>query len=350
MPGRPPIRPGHPYLAGSPLLIAHRGGAGLAPENTLAAFRNAVDRWGADMLEMDVRATRDGVVAVIHDETVDRTCDGTGRVQDLTWEELRGMDAGYRFRDPEGRHSFRGRGVRVPRFEEVLEAFPNTRLNVETKDGTSAPGLVDLILRHGAQDRVLVAAEWEKHRASVRDYPGPWGASRRHITLFVLLLHTPFGFLYTPSCDALQVPETYRGLRLLTPRFIREAHRRNLPLHVWTVDDPADMNRLLDWGVDGIQTDRPDLLAPILVRRFRRPPPPGMTEVGRGDGNGARDCVSYGDYGGHRDGESEEQGERQEGAGKGTGGTGGTAGGTGATGGMEGTESREGTGRTGRTK
>jgi glycerophosphoryl diester phosphodiesterase len=273
---RPPARPGHPYFAGAPLLIAHRGGAGLAPENTLAAFQNAVHQWGADMLEMDVRSTRDGEVVVIHDETVDRTTDGSGRVEDFALAEIQSLDAGYGFRDPEGGHSFRGRGVTIPRFEDVLLALPGVRMNVEAKDGRSAPGLVEAILKHAAQDRVLVAAEWERNRRSVRGYPGPWGASRRDLIRFFAFTRLPLGRFHNPACDALQIPETHQGIRILSRHFLRVAHERNLPVHVWTVDDPQDMRRLLDMGVDGIQTDRPDLLAPILTEKAGRPPPPAM--------------------------------------------------------------------------
>lgn len=228
------------------------------------------------MLEMDVRSTRDGEVVVIHDERVDRTTSGAGRVEDLTMDQLLQLDAGYHFRNPEGNHSFRGKGVTIPRFEEVLEALPGVRMNVEAKDGRSAPGLVEIILRHNAQDRVLVAAEWERNRRAVKGYPGPWGASRLDLFRFVFLVRTPLGRFYTPSCDALQVPESYHGLRVVSRRFIREAHERNLPIHVWTVDDPQDMRRLLDMGVDGIQTDRPDLLAPILTEMVGRPLPPAL--------------------------------------------------------------------------
>jgi len=244
----------------------------------MAAFRSAVDSWGADMLEMDVRSTADGEVVVIHDETVDRTTDGSGPVASLSWGELQELDAGFRFRDPEGKPSFLGKGVRIPRFEEVLEALPTTRINVETKDGSSAPGLVEIILRHGAQDRVLVASEWEENREAVLGYPGPWGASRTHLTRFLRSVYSPFGHRYTPDCDALQVPEVHRGIRILTRRFIRQAHARNLPIHVWTVDDPADMRRLLEWGVDGIQTDRPDRLAPILSEVAGRPTAPCLVK------------------------------------------------------------------------
>jgi glycerophosphoryl diester phosphodiesterase len=242
----------------------------------MAAFRNAVHEWGADMLEMDVRSTRDGEVVVIHDETVDRTTDGSGRVQDLALAEIQSLDAGYGFRNPEGRHSFRGRGVTVPRFEDVLLALPGVRMNVEAKDGRSAPGLVDAILKHDAQDRVLVAAEWEKNRRAVRGYPGPWGASRRDLIRFFAFIRLPLGHLHDPACDALQIPETHQGIRILNRRFLQAAHERNLPVHVWTVDDPRDMRRLLDMGVDGIQTDRPDLLAPILSEKVGRPPPPAL--------------------------------------------------------------------------
>lgn len=272
----PRRRPGHPYLAGAPILAAHRGGARLAPENTLEAFRQAVDLWGADMLEMDVRLTADGEVVVIHDETVDRTTDGSGEVARLTWDGLRELDAGARFTDLDGRASFAGKGVGVPRFEAVLEAFPRTRLNVETKCREVARPLVDLIERHGAAHRVLVAAEYEKHRRDVRGYPGPWGASRRNLAPFWYLHRTPLGLLVTPRADAFQVPLTRKGRPFVTPRFVEEAHRRNIPVHVWVVDDPGEMRRLLAMGIDAIQTDRPDLLARVLHDETGRPLPPGL--------------------------------------------------------------------------
>jgi glycerophosphoryl diester phosphodiesterase len=226
------------------------------------------------MLEMDVRTSRDGIVMVFHDATVDRITDGAGRLEEKSFRELRELDAGFTFLDPDGNASFRGKGVRIPTFEEVLEAFPTQRLNVEAKDRESAVPLVEIIRRHGAEQRVLVTAEWEKNRRRVRGYPGPWGASRRNVTTFFLLMATPLAPFYTPGVDALQVPEAHKGIRILTPRFLREAHRRNIPVHVWTVDDPEDMRRLLSLGVDGIQTDRPDILAPIMTEKVGRPTAP----------------------------------------------------------------------------
>jgi len=267
-------RPGRTYLGGAPVLVAHRGGARLAPENTLPAFESAVRDWGADMLEMDVRLTRDGHVVVIHDATVDRTTDGSGPVSDFTLDELRQLDAGYRFTDLDGDCSFRGVGVRVPTMEEVLEACPGVWLNVEAKEARAAGPLADLIRRHGQEHRVLFAAEHERNRKAAVGYSGPWGASRRHCMLFWLLHWLPRGGPYTPAVDAIQVPEVWKGLRIVTRRFIDEAQRRNIPVHVWTVDDPEDMRRLLAMGVDAIQSDRPDVLAEVLTEVCGRPPPP----------------------------------------------------------------------------
>lgn len=294
MPFRPASRPGHPYLAGAPILCAHRGGAGLAPENTMAAFRQAVEQYGADMLELDVHLTADGRVAVIHDDTVDRTTDGSGPVRGMTLAELQSLDAGYRFVDVQGRHSWRGRGAVVPEFGELLEALPDTRLNVECKCDRVAGPLVELIRAHGATHRVLVAAADEPNRRAVRGYPGPWGASARQIRAFYILHRLPLGFLYTPGADALQIPESWEGRTVLTPRFLAEAHRRNIAVHIWTVDDPDDMRRLVEMGVDAVQTDRPDLLARVLHEVTGRPLPRalaagGPVAEGEGPSGGAAD-------------------------------------------------------------
>ncbi|MEX1258572.1 MAG: glycerophosphodiester phosphodiesterase [Gemmatimonadota bacterium] len=277
-----PPRPGHPYLAGKPLFFAHRGGAKLAPENTLEAFRSAVDRWGADILEMDVRLTRDGEIVVIHDEAVDRTTDGSGPVASFTLAELERLDAGARFLDLKGRASFRGCGVRVPRFEDVLDAFPRTRLNVDAKDPASLPPLLALLRRRRDQHRVLLAAVEEEGRADRHGYEGPTSATRRQLRLFYVFHRFPGGGPYIPPVDALQIPDWWKERRVTSLRLLREAHRRNIAVHVWTVDDPVVMRELLAWGVDGIQTDRPDLLARVLHQETGRPLPPGHLEEGGG--------------------------------------------------------------------
>jgi glycerophosphoryl diester phosphodiesterase len=152
-------------------------------------------------------------------------------------------------------------------------------MNVEAKEPRAAAPLVEIVRRHGAEARVLVAAEHERCRDAVRGYPGPWGASRTQVFWFWALHRLPGGGPYTPGADILQVPETWKGRTIVTEAFVRAAHARNLPVQVWTVDEPADMRRLLALGVDGIQTDRPDLLARVLVEVAGRPAPPGLAST-----------------------------------------------------------------------
>jgi glycerophosphoryl diester phosphodiesterase len=260
------------------MLVAHRGGSALAPENTMTAFRLATEAWWADMLEMDARITRDGHVVVIHDATVDRTTNGTGPVSDFTLREIQTLDAGYRFQDESGGYPFRGKGAVVPTLEEVLVTFQDVWINVECKEPTVAAPLAALVSRLGAEHRVLIAAEREPSRRQAAGYRGPWGASLEQGLLFWILHALPGGSPYTPRADILQVPETWKGLRVVTPRFVRAAHRLNLPVQVWTVDRLEDMRRLLEWGVDGIQTDRPDLLSGLLTELVGRPVPPGARD------------------------------------------------------------------------
>jgi len=265
----------HPVLAGAPLLIAHRGGSGLAPENTLAAFRQAVDDWGADMIELDVHATADGACVVIHDPTVDRTTDGSGRVDRMTLAELQELDAGYRF-TPDGgaTYPFRGQGVRIPTIDEVLEALPGVRLTVEVKTGAAQEPLFAALRRHGAEQRVIVAAEHESSRTLFARYPGPTSASFRQVLRFYILDRLHLTRFWRASVVAVQIPEKWQGRQILTPGLVRSFHRRGLAVHIWTVDEVDDMERLLDWGVDGIVTDRPDRLADLLAAREGRAPAP----------------------------------------------------------------------------
>ena len=275
----PRARPGHPYFAGAPLLIAHRGGSALAPENTLEAFRRALEWWRADLLEVDVHATADGEVVVIHDATVDRTTDGTGAVAELRLEELRRLDAGFRFSADGGRtFPFRWRGIRIPTLEELLLAFPGARVNVEIKDGRAQRRVGEIVHDLGATRRVLIAAGKRANRSLFGGYPGPTSASEEELKRFYLHHLARTTRLYRPPVDAFQMPERHGGLQVLSPRWVREAHAVNMAVHVWTVDEEDDMRRLLRWGVDGIVTDRPDRLARVLHEMFGRPLPPGSSE------------------------------------------------------------------------
>jgi glycerophosphoryl diester phosphodiesterase len=272
------LEPLHPVLCGGPLLIGHRGAAGLVPENTMASFQEAVDRWAVDMIELDVRASADGHCVVIHDPTVDRTTDGTGAVAELTLAELQALDAGSRFRDDGGDRSFQGRGLRIPTIEEVLETLPDTPLTVEVKIGTAQAPLFEALRRFDAADRVVVAGMDHRDRTLFGGYAGARSGSTRDVRRFYLLHRLFLGWAWRRSCEVFQVPERRGRIRLATRRFVRDAARHRLPVHVWTVNDPAAMARLLDLGVDGIITDWPDRAARVLAERTGRPLPPALRE------------------------------------------------------------------------
>jgi glycerophosphoryl diester phosphodiesterase len=267
-------RPRRPYLTHDrPLFFAHRGGAALAPENTLAAFEQGV-ALGADALELDIQTTREGEIVVIHDTTVDRTTNGSGPVSAYSLDELRWLDAGYRFTPDGGRtYPYRGQGIAVPRLREVFERFAGLRVNIDLKESSPARErrLWELIQECGAEDRVLVASG-DLHEPIVRFRRLEGGrvatsASAREIRAFILAVGAHVSGWLRPAYDALQVPEVYRNIRLVSRRTVAAAHRRGLAVHVWTVDERADMERLLDLGVDGIMTDRPDVLAQVLAGR-----------------------------------------------------------------------------------
>jgi glycerophosphoryl diester phosphodiesterase len=269
-------RPGALYLAGAPLLIAHRGGAGLAPENTMVAFERALAWWGADLLELDVQPTRDGEAVVFHDATLDRTTDGSGPVAEHALAEIAALDAGYRFTPDGGATApFRGRGVRVPTLREVLRAFPDARLNVEIKDGRVQEAVLEAVREADASHRVLIAAGKRANRSRFRSYRGPVSASAEEMRAFYLHHRLGAAALYPLKVDALQVPFRYGGRQIVSERLVRDAHARNLPVHVWTVDEEREMLNLLGWGVDGIVTDRPDRLARVLHEGYGRALPPG---------------------------------------------------------------------------
>ncbi len=276
--GRPP----QPAVARRPQFIAHRGGAGLYPENTLYAFRRAVEDWAVDAIELDVHATADGHCVVIHDPTVDRTTDGTGRVADLTLEELRRLDAGHRF-TPDGGQTFpyRGQGLRIPTIDEVLADLPaNITLIAEVKARAAQAPLFEAIRRAGAEQRVVAAGMRDADRDLFPRYTGPISASVEQIRRFIILYRLRLWRLWRPPVDVVQMPEYWGDRRVLTPGLVEALHASGLPVHIWTVDETADMERLLDWGVDGILTDRPDRLAAVLVERAGRRPPPGLGAAG----------------------------------------------------------------------
>lgn len=276
------IRPPEPkpYFATlpQPAVLAHRGGAGLWPENTLEAFRNA---WamGVDVLELDVHGTRDGAIVVIHDATVDRTTDGTGAVQDMTLPEIQALDAGYWFTPDGGQtYPYRGKGVRIPTLEEVFRALPDARFNIEIKsnDPPIVPALAELVKRMGMEDQVLIGSFDHAIAQQVRHALPTVAtfASQTEVRSFWILLTLRLPRIWRPVPETLQVPQTYRlagrEVTVLSPRFVRSAHNMGVRVDVWTVNDPDEMARVLDMDVDGIITDYPDRLLDLLRARGRR--------------------------------------------------------------------------------
>jgi len=264
-------RTGFPYLdepldRGTVLALAHRGGArhpdlhGL--ENTLPAFQLAVDL-GYRYLETDVHATRDGQLVAFHDDQLGRLTDRTGRIRDLSYAEVATARVGGR--EP------------IPRLTDLLEAFPDARFNIDLKAPEAVDPMVELVHRMRLQDRVLVGSFTERvlrrFRARIADrsngaarLPTSCGVATATVAKFVpggqvlqRLLRDP-GAVY-------QVPHHHRGVRIVDAAFVRRTHASGRHVHVWTVDDRAEMEHLLDLGVDGLITDRTDVLREVLVAR-----------------------------------------------------------------------------------
>lgn len=275
--------PEHPFTETDRLLaIAHRGGAALWPENTLFAFQNAI-RIGADALEFDVHATSDGVLVVIHDATVDRTTDGSGRVDEMTWDALRELDAGYRWTADDGASfPFRGMGLRVPSLEEVLNALPDTRMIIELKDVSDAARVrfSEAIAQCSYPERKVIASFQSESVKYIRDNnPGIATSSTAGEVLgFWVLNSLRLGFAFVAEGETMQVPPRFQDLTLVSNRFVSGAHRHNVDVYVWTINEEAEMRRHVDHGVDGIITDYPDRLLQELNRY------PDLREPDTGEG------------------------------------------------------------------
>ena len=245
----------HPYLdADGPIAFAHRGGAEEFPENTLRAFRHAVSL-GYTHVETDVHATADGVAVAFHDDALDRVTDSCGVVGDLTWSQLR--QARVAGTDP------------IVRLDELLEELPDTRVNIDPKSDAAVEPLIDVLLRLGAVERVCVGSFSDRRIQRVRDRVGNSlcvGAGPRGIAR---LLAASARLPAPGSLDfhAAQVPVRSKGLTLVRPGVLAAAHRHGIAVHVWTIDEPAEMRRLLDMGVDGIMTDRPAALRKVMIER-----------------------------------------------------------------------------------
>ena len=254
-----------------PLVIAHQGGDRLWPGNTIYAFEGVVEI-GADVLEMDAHITKDGHIVLMHDEEVDRTTNGTGLIEDLTLAELRELDAAYTWTNDDGEtFPYRSRGIEVPTLDEVFQQFPQMRYLIEiklTENPIDLP-LCDLIRAHNMQEKVMIASfhdeAMQRFRKSCPEVAT--SASRGEVTRFVLLGKAFLSGLTAPQFESIQPPYDPRqsmNILIMTERFVREAHAKNIKVEPWTVDDPDLMRQYIEWGVDGIITDRPDLMIQVL--------------------------------------------------------------------------------------
>jgi glycerophosphoryl diester phosphodiesterase len=300
----PAVAAANPWLERRVLHIAHQGGEDEAPSNTLYALKTAKDK-GADVLEIDVHATADGELVVIHDDTVNRTTNGTGRVDALTLEQIKQLDAAYWFVPgrnavhglpdsayplrgyatgrplPEELSQFEANDFRIPTLREVLEEFPRELINIEIKNTAPATRpyedkLAALLREYGRGTDTIVVSfidtateAFKLHAPEVSTATGTGGAAA-----FWASAQGPLPGAPNPRYHALQVPMTQNGLPVVTQDFVDNAHANGLAVHVWTIDDAATMHRLIDMGVDGIMTARPTVLEQVLGERrvkWRRP-------------------------------------------------------------------------------
>lgn len=304
-----PVVPDNPWLERRVLNIAHQGGEIEAPSNTLYAFETATAT-GADILELDVHATADGELVVLHDTTVDRTTDGSGRVDELTLEQIRDLDAAYWFvpgcgtchghaeedytlrgyatgaREPKGRLAeFEPEDFRIPTLREVLERFPDTWINIEIKrtvpDTTPyEQTLADLLAEFDRTDDVIVVSfhdqAMELFKLAAPDVHTATATGQTAVFKGSSLEALPGA--PNPRYQALQVPLEHEGVEIVTEEFVADAHANDLAVHVWTINERETMEWLIDIGVDGVITDRPTLLEAVLDERgvgHPRPPASG---------------------------------------------------------------------------
>lgn len=277
------------------LNIAHQGGEIEAPSNTMFAFKTALEK-GAEVLELDVHATSDGEIVVIHDATVDRTTNGTGQVDEMTLDEIKELDAAHWFvpdcgtchDETESAYAYRGfatgerpiprklreftpNDFKIPTLREVLEEFPDTFINIEIK--ATAPQTVPYedklaaLLAEYERTNDTIVVSFLDHAVEVFKTLAPdvdTATGTGEAAFFWASTQGPAPGTQSPRHQALQVPIVFNGITVVTPEFVEKAHANGLAVHVWTINDRAEMEWLIEIGVDGIMTDRPTLLEKVL--------------------------------------------------------------------------------------
>jgi glycerophosphoryl diester phosphodiesterase len=249
-----------------PIRFAHRGSRILWPENTMHAFARAIEDYGYRYLELDVRATRDRRVMVFHDAALGRVTNGSGNVAEWDHGDLAALDAAYWFAEDDG-YPLRGRDITIPTLEEVYRTWPDIHVNIDLK----APGIewavAEVVRACGREDSTLIGSFRDRRIARFRRITkGNVATSAGPQLVAAMVAAARAGRTFRSKVQAYQLPSNYRGMRI-TPRLVDAVHRSDAQLHLWTVDVPADMHRFLDMGVDGIVTDRPDLLNDVMAER-----------------------------------------------------------------------------------
>ena len=243
-------------------VYAHRGSTVLAPENTSAAFELAL-ALGADVLEIDVRLSRDNEVIVTHDARIDRTCNGQGAVSEFSLIELKNLNAGWHFTDLEGKN-YRHENIGLMTLTELLDQFPSARINIDIKDNSqqAAKAVAAAIQNAGAQTRVNVGSFHAKALAFFRLFAPEVTTAATQAE--VAQLYFGRSLVNSLKYEYLQIPTQYFSLPLATKKFINLAQKKNLMAVYWTINDINDMTKLVNRGVDGIVTDRVDLACKLL--------------------------------------------------------------------------------------
>ena len=242
-------------------VIAHRGGGGEWPGETMYAFARAIEA-GVDVLEMDVHRTRDGVLVLMHDKTLDATTNGSGLIKEKDYADIKDLDAAYTW------PMHRGKGIKIPRLEEVFDAFPKVRMNIEVKQRSPSlvPELCKLIKDKEKEDEVLIASGWHRTLREVRSENRQLATSA---SVWEILNFQVFdnilGVRHRLPTDAIQWHSKF-AFHVITERFVAAARKVDLKVHGWTVNEHEEMNRMISLGVDGIITDYPTKLLGLLER------------------------------------------------------------------------------------
>lgn len=258
---------------GRPLIMAHRGESGKIPENTILALEAAV-KIGVDVLESDIRFTKDDVPILFHDEDLNRITGESEEVRKKTLDELLQLDLGHNFSSDGGQtFPFRGRGLRIVTLEEALNRFPDIILNLDIKDtfrGASEK-VAQVLMENQRTERIMIASFHPSQLRKFREKAPmiPTSAHPNEIRNFVagVMMRSMRFFVRSVAYKAFQVPERSGSLQIVTPRFVAEAQKRDIAVHVWTINNREDMERLLNMEVNGIFTDYPAILREVLVDR-----------------------------------------------------------------------------------